>query len=173
MAVRPYETRDRASVAAMDVDTEVRSVADLRLAAGRFTWSESPLSAPRRKHHDLATYLDEDPSPWHDAFVATTDGRVTGFAAAGLSAWNRRLVLWHMYVDSPARGQGVGTSLLQAVLASGSAASAQHVWLETQTDNVPAIRAYQRMGFRVVGLDQTLYGDAPGADTAVYLSRPI
>ncbi len=46
-----------------------------------------------------------------------------------------------------------------------SAVGAQHLWLETQTDNVPAIRAYERMGFRLVGLDQTQYGDRPGADT--------
>ena len=173
MLVRPYEAQDRGATAALNIDSEVNSVAVLRLSDGRFTWSESRLQAPRKKHHDLAAYLDEDPRSWDDGFVATLDGRVIGFAASGLNAWNSRLVLWHMYVTGPARGQGVGTALLRAVLASKRAASAQHAWLETQTDNVPAIRAYERMGFRVVGLDQTLYGDGPGTDTAVFMSRPI
>lgn len=78
-----------------------------------------------------------------------------------------------MYVNGTARGQGVGTALLHAVLSSERAKHAQQVWLETQADNVPAIRAYERMGFRVVGLDQTLYGDQAEADTAVFMSQPV
>ena len=42
MLIRPYEASDRESVAALDVATEVDSVADLRLADNRFTWTESP-----------------------------------------------------------------------------------------------------------------------------------
>ncbi|NYD42111.1 GNAT family N-acetyltransferase [Nocardioides panaciterrulae] len=173
MLVRPYERSDRALVVALGVHTEVRSVAELRLVDGRLGWSESTLPTPRTKSHDLAGYLDEAPPPWNDAFVAVRAGRVMGFTATALSGWNRRLVLLHMYVDAAARGQGVGTALLGAAIDSHRAAAARHVWLETQTDNVPAIRAYERMGFRLVGLDQTMYGDHPGADTAVFMSRPI
>lgn len=173
MRIRPYHVTDRGAVALLDVETEVNSLAVLRLADGRFTWTESPLKVTRKKHHNLAEYLAEDPTSWDVGFVAILDGLVVGFAAASLEAWNRRLVLQHMYVDGTARGQGVGTALLHAVLSSGQAEDAQHVWLETQTDNVPAIRAYERMGFRVVGLDQTLYGDREEADTAVFMSQPL
>lgn len=79
----------------------------------------------------------------------------------------------HMYVDAAARGQGIGQALLDEILSGPAAQSAQHIWLETQTNNVPAIRAYERMGFRVVGLDQTLYADRPDAETALYLSRQL
>lgn len=173
MMIRPYVATDRELVAVLEVVTEVNSIGVMRLTDGRFTWQESPLQAARKKQHDLTGYLDEDPRSWDEGFVAVVDGRVVGFAATSLSAWNRRLVLQHMYVDSEARGTGVGTALLHAALSSDGAKETQHVWLETQTDNVPAIRAYERMGFRVVGLDQTLYGDRAEADTAVFMSQPI
>jgi|GEM_PF-1668787 len=173
MLIRPYVPTDRELVSALDVVTEVNSIGVVRLTDGRFTWREAPLQAARTKHHDVAGYLDGAPRAWDEGFVAVVDGRVVGFAATSLSAWNGRLVLHHMYVDSRARGSGVGTALLHAALSSDGAKDAQHVWLETQTDNVPAIRAYERMGFRVVGLDQTLYGDRAEADTAVFMSQPI
>lgn len=170
---RPYEPSDREPVAALDVATKVHSVADLRLEDDQLTWIESPLLTVKQKDHGLADYLVEDLRCWDEGFVAIDGGRVVGFAASRFSEWNSRLTLCHMYVDGSARRLGVGTALLHAIMNGEGATSAQHVWLETQTDNVPAIRAYERMGFRLVGLDQTLYGDRPGADTAVFMSRPI
>ena len=157
----------------MDVTTEVTAIAVLCFSEGRFTWQESSLESARQKRHDLAEYLDEEPRHWEHGVVAIRDEAVVGFAASTFSKWNRRLVLEHMYVDSAARGSGVGKALLRSVFASGRAKDAQHAWLETQVDNVPAIRAYERMGFRVVGLDQTLYGDGAHADTAVFMSQPL
>lgn len=173
MLIRTYAVTDRESVASLDVETEVKSVAVLGLSAGRFAWRESRLERASTKRHDLVEYLDETPRSWDDGFVAIRDGLVVGFAASAFTEWNRRLVLRHMYVHRPARQRGVGTALLQAVFTCGRVRNAQHVWLETQTDNVPAIRAYERMGFRVVGLDQTFYGDRPGTDTAVFMSQPL
>lgn len=161
MLTRPYEPSDRGSVAALDVATEVDSAADLRLDDNRLTWIESPLPTVRQKDHGLAYLIESAPS-WDEGFVAINGGQVVGFAASRFSKWNSRLTLCHMYVDGSARRLGVRTALLHAIIDSERAASAQHVWLETQTDNVPAIRAYERMGFRLVGLDQTLYGDRPG-----------
>lgn len=78
-----------------------------------------------------------------------------------------------MYVDAAARGQGVGRKLLDAIIRDSGDFQPQHLWLETQTNNVPAVRAYERMGFRIVGLDQALYADRAGADTALYMSRQL
>lgn len=171
--MRRYEDGDREPVAALDVGTKIETFADVRLDAGTFSWREAPLAEPAVKHHDLSHYLAEGSAAWDHAVVATLEGQICGFAACAYSSWNRRLVLLHMYVAAHARGRGVGRSLLDAILNQPSADSAQHVWLETQTNNVPAIRAYEQMGFRIVGLDQTLYADRPGADTALYMSRRI
>ncbi|MFT4163932.1 MAG: GNAT family N-acetyltransferase [Microlunatus sp.] len=173
MSVRKYDHTDRRSVAALDVDTQVQTFAEVQLQSGMFSWQERPLAHSVVKHHDLPHYLEETPPTWDQALVEILDHRVRGFAAYAYSRWNRRIVLLHMYVDAGARGQGIGRSLLDEILSAPAARSAQHVWLETQTNNVPAIRAYERMGFRVVGLDQTLYEDRPGAETALYMSRQL
>lgn len=173
MLIRRYAPGDRAAVAGLDVATDVSSIAALRLVDEQFTWSEVPLAVTRTKQHHLAEYLGEDPVSWDVGFVAVLDAEVVGFAAASLSDWNRRLVLQHLYVAGRVRRQGVGMALLRAVLSSEPARGAEHVWLETQVDNVPAIRAYEQMGFRVVGLDQTLYGDREATDTAVFMSQPL
>lgn len=173
VSVRKYDHTDQRSVAQLDVDTHVQTFAEVQLHAGTFSWRERPLRRPVVKNHDLPHCLTETPPAWDQALVETVDHRVRGFAAYAYSSWNRRIVLLHMYVDAAVRGQGVGQALLGEILSGPVARSAQHIWLETQTNNVPAIRAYGRMGFRIVGLDQTLYADRPGAETALYLSRQL
>lgn len=49
--------------------------------------------------------------------------------------------------------------LLDEIVSGPVAQAAQHIWLETQTNNIPAIRGYERMGFRIVGLGLTLCAD--------------
>lgn len=173
MELRKYDESDRESVAALDAETPVTTHADVELHAGSFSWQETALATPIVKRHDLAHYLTEEPVGWDEALVATSDGRICAFAACGFSAWNRRLTVLHMYVTGSARGTGIGRALLDAMLNVSSADDAQHVWLETQVNNVPAIRAYEGMGFRIVGLDQTLYADRPDSDIALYMSRRV
>ncbi|SDT07281.1 Acetyltransferase (GNAT) family protein [Brevibacterium sandarakinum] len=173
MELRRYDEADRESVAVLDVETPVTSFADVELHAGSFSWQETALADPIVKRHDLAHYLTEGPAGWDHALVAIRNDRICAFSACEFSAWNRRLTILHMYVSRPARGQGIGRALLDAMLSVSSPDDAQHVWLETQVNNVPAIRAYEQMGFRIVGLDQTLYADHPDADTALYMSRRV
>lgn len=105
--------------------------------------------------------------------MAVRRSRIIGFAAFGLQQWNRRLILWHMYVDHPARRLGVGRALLEAVIGDPLAQDARHIWLETQDDNVPAITAYEHLGFELVGIDTSLYSDAPDGDIAVFMRRTL
>lgn len=173
MKVRTYDSTDREAVIDLDTATPLTTYADVELRDGSFTWQEMMLASPTVKQHDLAQYLAEDPPGWDCAYVATHDNGIHGFAACALSSWNGRLCLLHMYVDRQMRGQGIGRALLNTILSTPGSADAQHIWLETQVDNVPSIRAYESMGFRVVGIDQTLYGDCPGNDTALYMSRRL
>lgn len=49
---------------------------------------------------------------WEFAAVALVDDRICGFLGAGYQAWNRRLTIWHLYVDSPQRRRGIARLLL-------------------------------------------------------------
>ena len=55
-------------------------------------------------------------------------------------------------LDSLAEGAGVGTRLLAAVAEAARAAGCQRLWLITTNDNFPALRFYQKRGFRLVAV---------------------
>lgn len=53
-------------------------------------------------------------------------------------------------IDSLAEGQGVGSALVEAVKEAAQEHGCQRLWLITTNDNLPALRFYQKRGFRLV-----------------------
>jgi GNAT superfamily N-acetyltransferase len=51
-----------------------------------------------------------------------------------------------LYVDPVARGDGIGTALIQAVYAAADAAGSSTVYWQTQVNNATARRVYDRIG---------------------------
>ena len=121
--------------------------------------------------------VDDWSSPdrlWERGWVAEKAGAVVGVLCTRYERWNRRLVVWHLYVDRAHRRHGVARALMIAAVDEGRRAGARTLWLETQNVNVPAIRAYQALGFTLCGLDLTLYcGTAHEGDVALYMARPL
>ena len=118
--------------------------------------------------------LDAADRPWSKAWVVLKNGTVRAFAAVGYQAWNSRLVLWHLYVDTPHRGQGLAKRLVEAVVDYGRQIGAAHVWLETSNQNVPGMEAYRAMGFEMTGFDLTLYDGTPAeGEFALFFSMPV
>ena len=118
--------------------------------------------------------LDTPDGPWDTAWVLEEAGQIRGFAAVGWQAWNRRLALWHLYLDRPWRRKGVGRRLVAEAIAHGKVMGAAHLWLETPNLNAPGVAAYQAMGFAVTGLDLTLYdGSAARGEFAIFMSLPL
>lgn len=82
----------------------------------------------------------------------------------GLVAWHNEqragLLLYHpagaaweiVSLDSTLAGQGVGTALLDAVRQQARTAGCRRLWLITTNDNLPALRFYQKRGFRLVAV---------------------
>lgn len=112
--------------------------------------SRAVLHAP-----ELRIYVEEFGSRETDCgLVAETDGRVVG------AAWSRCLqgfgwtgeaipeLAVALYPDF--RGQGIGTRLMQALLAELRSRGFAAVSLSVQQAN-PAGRLYRRLGFRIVG----------------------
>jgi ribosomal protein S18 acetylase RimI-like enzyme len=172
MEIRPYQPADRHRASTVDASFTVDAIAMLEVGPDSIGWSAIP-SVPRQKSHELAEYLEDPAPPWSEGYVAEVDGRIVGFAALGFEPWNRRAVLWHMYVDRPARGTGVARALLNVIVARAREAGTRQVWLETQDTNVPAISAYEKLGFTIVGFDRSFYGNPPAAETAVFMSLSI
>ncbi|MFC9241055.1 GNAT family N-acetyltransferase [Streptomyces decoyicus] len=116
---------------------------------------------------------DDDSAGLHRE-VAVDEGKVCGFVVVGVEEWHHRLVIHEIAVAPAHRGLGVGAALMRRACAYGRRHGARTAWLEASSVNVPAIRAYQRMGFTFCGLDTTLYRGTPSeGETALFMSRAL
>lgn len=131
---------------------------------------------PLRDETDLEGVLDVEAesfsNPWtrdmyarelqnrsvcHVLLVRTADCRVAGFCAF----W---LVFDEVHINNVAmrprfRAQGIGTALLQHVLAEARQLGARRATLEVRASNERARRLYERLGFYVAGVRRNYYTD--------------
>ena len=157
----------------VDATTHSDSVLEVTAGGDGFELTEVPVTPPVVKSHDFLSELTEPHRVWSHASVAVEGEQVIGFVSTFYQEWNRRQVLWGLYVDVDHRGRGVGRALMEVALDRGRQNGGRQLWLETQNTNVPAIRAYRAMGLALVGLDQTLYDGAVAHETALYFARPL
>ena len=110
--------------------------------------------------------------------VAEEDGRVVGYAGllAPVSRRPRRgsggqADVLTMAVASSHWGQGIGSALLEALLAEAAARGCTEVFLEVRVDNPRAQRLYHRHGFAGVGVRRGYY--QPSGTDALVMRRPL
>jgi len=78
-----------------------------------------------------------------------------------------------LYVHRACRRRGAARALLQVVESAARHQGARQVWLETQNVNLPAVHAYQALGFEIVGLDRTFYDGALAHEVALFMAKPL
>lgn len=135
---------------------------------------EVSVATPVRKDWPLANDLGTTRT-WEHGLVAEQAGDLLGFVAWTHRPWNRRTELWHLYVAPAWRGQGLGRTLVDAVISDARASDMRCIWLETSNLAYPAIQFYERLGFSLCGMDASLYDPAgpAAAETALFLARPV
>lgn len=99
----------------------------------------------------------------HNHYIAArSEGRLVGYA--GISRLGRvrpfEYEIHTIGVDPDFQGHGIGRRLLADLLEFASGGT---VFLEVRTDNVPAIKLYESVGFVNIGLRKRYYR-ASGAD---------
>lgn len=109
-------------------------------------------SAFATTHAQAAALTDDD---WRartrtaDTWIAEVDGSAAGaatlYVAPELPEGEAFLVA--MWVDPAFRGRGVGEALIDQVAAQARADGIRRLLLDVVTDNEPAIRLYERLGF--------------------------
>jgi ribosomal protein S18 acetylase RimI-like enzyme len=136
---------------------------------------EEVVTPPLRKRYEFDPANLEERQNWDFTAIAEEEGQLAGFAAAQYVAWNRRVVLWHLYVMPSYRRRGVGRQLLDALDAFAQSVNARCLWLETQNINYPAIQFYRRSGFTLCGFDNTLYDPETltQEEVAVFFAREV
>lgn len=140
-----------------------------------FTLVEEVVTPPLHKQFPSLTEELDHLQAMRHVVVAESDGRPLGFVAAGFESWNRRAVIWGLYVCAQHRGFGIGRALVKSAEEFAVASGARCLWLETQNINYPAIQFYRNLGFRWCGLDESLFDpDGPAAnEVALYFVREL
>lgn len=108
---------------------------------------------------DLSWHLDRTISPdrWREhlrrdrVLWAKLDGRPVAFVQFGPAREPGTVVIERLYVDAGLQRQGLGSQLLERVLAEPEVAGAQKVVIDVWQDNRGARRLYERFGFRHEG----------------------
>ena len=89
-------------------------------------------------------------------FLAKEGEAIAGYIAAS-HGWNGCSVVVHFAVARPFRRRGLGSAMMNEVVAWTCAIGLGAIRLETQTNNVAACRFYQSYGFELGGYDRYLY----------------
>jgi ribosomal-protein-alanine N-acetyltransferase len=134
--------------------------------------------APQWQLSAYSSYLGPPPEPplLRTGIVAINPempNPIQGFAAATLLLDGEQnfAQLDSMAVNPNARRQGLGSALLEAVLAWAAQNGARHFSLEVRASNTAAIRLYERFGLRTEGRRPRYY--AHPEEDALLLGRTI
>jgi len=105
---------------------------------------------PDRQRRGLAAMLADPPS--RTVLVAERGGAVIGMATAQLvvstAEGGPSALVEDVVVTAPERGRGVGRRLLGALETWAAARGASRLQLLADRENAPALRFYQRLGWR-------------------------
>ena len=110
----------------------------------------------------LGMFVLELSKPSGICLAAIRDARVVGYLICA-----RYAEVWHLMniaVDPAVRGQGVGTALLEQMVARAGEDAAYT--LEVRPSNATAIALYERFGFRSAGTRRRYYHDT-GEDAVI------
>lgn len=99
--------------------------------------------------------------------VAEENSIVHGDALVFFRRDSRHARLYSIAIAHAARGRGLGAALLQAAEREARARGCDTMRLEVRTDNAPAIRLYERRGYRRVARESDFYEN--GADAWRYV----
>jgi ribosomal-protein-alanine N-acetyltransferase len=143
------------------------------------TWTIEPVSSPAEIDTIIAIEESSFTNPWtREMYLAELQNKGVSFLflardplgeAIGFCSFWR--VLDELHINNLAvvpgrRRAGVGSALLNRVIAEGAALGARRATLEVRRSNEEAFRLYQRFGFTVAGV-RTGYYSHPVEDALV------
>jgi ribosomal protein S18 acetylase RimI-like enzyme len=85
----------------------------------------------------------------YEYFQIRQSGVDVGYSAIRHDAAEARVFISKLYVLAPYRKSGAGRQCLQHIERMARERSATHLWLTVNKGN-PSVRAYERLGFRIV-----------------------
>lgn len=97
-------------------------------------------------------------------FVADYKGLVVGYIVSCREG--SQLHVHSVAVVEELRGRGIGRKLLEETIRVARENGLKAVYLEVKTTNTPALRLYEKLGFKRIGVKEKYYND--GSDAYLY-----
>lgn len=134
-----------------------------------WTYTEDLFTKPYTKSYpndnvDYTAYIDSNDKT---VFLAYSDTECIGQIALKKD-WNKYAFIEEICVAKSARGQGVGTGLIEKAAEWARKAGLKGLALETQDNNLCACRFYAKCGFVIGGVDTMLYRNLDNKEFAVF-----
>jgi len=89
--------------------------------------------------------------------VAEAASGICGFAVVGIFPTSKEGEIHNIAVAPASRRQGIGTALLREIGRRLSAKGIENLFLEVRESNFPAVTAYEKFGFEIVGRRPQFY----------------
>ena len=123
-----------------------------------WTFTEEIYLHPYMKSYltDVKDYTDYIDNPDKAVFLAYADKECIGQIVLRKD-WNQYAFIEDICVSKSARGQGVGTALMQSAVLWAKKAELCGLALETQDNNLLACRFYAKCGFVIGAVNTMLY----------------
>jgi len=94
--------------------------------------------------------------------VAESSGRIVGYVIGLCKKWGEGHII-SLAVRPEYRRRGIGRALMEALLARFKERGMRAARLEVRVSNTPAIKLYERLGFRIKGVLRGYYLDGEDA----------
>jgi len=169
LAIRPLTSTDIPRLSSIDAEFESDRFLDVEKTANGLliSWRliERPLDPPFRSTdygtspqdcRDLTARLHEGDGLY---LVAEDAGKLVALFDMERERWRNTAKLWNIGIDRSYRRTGLGRELMNRAIAWARDEGLRGIVLETQTNNMPACRFYQAMGFHLCGLDDHFYSN--------------
>ena len=111
------------------------------------------------RYYDIGALIDSDRAC---VIVAEDNGAIVGSGYARIKEskahlqHNLHAYLGFMYVVPSYRGQGINQLVIQALIKWGTAQGMQDFYLDAYADNFPALKAYEKLGFKASLIEMKL-----------------
>jgi len=169
ITIRPLDSTSLHQVDTFERNSIVRSHLELNVKENQITYSIVPVE-PYEKilnvdPEDYSTFID---NPKKTIFLADVGGIPAGQVKI-VPWWNKFACIEELTVDTEFRGRGVGRALLNRAIEWAREQNYPGVTLETQTNNVPAVKLYEKCGFVLGGFDLNAYRNDPDSRDEIAL----
>ncbi|MCL2364679.1 MAG: GNAT family N-acetyltransferase [Defluviitaleaceae bacterium] len=127
---------------------------------GAWSYTECLLDAPYEKNYPASELNCEDfiNNPHQIIYFYYDENECVGQIEITKN-WNGYALIQNIAVAKNSRKKGVGAQLMNAAIEWAKASGLSGLTLETQDINVSACRFYNKIGFRIGGVDTMLYAN--------------